>query len=94
MAPIALPDQAQETLTRQAKPARVIVYNDDWHTFDEVILQLIKAIGCDEAAAEAHAWTVHTQGRALVFAGDRSDCERVAGVLREIRLQVEVDWDD
>lgn len=91
--PLATPETNVETEPKAAKPARVIVYNDDWHTFDEVILQLIKATGCDEATAEAHAWTVHTQGRAMVFSGAREDCERVAGVLREIRLQVEVDWD-
>ena len=77
-----------------AKPARVILYNDDWHTFDDVITQLVKARACDAAAAEVHAWRVHTEGRSLVFHGARADCERVAGVLREIRLQVEVDWDD
>jgi ATP-dependent Clp protease adaptor protein ClpS len=77
-----------------AKPARVILYTDDWHTFDDVITQVVKARACDAAAAEVHAWRVHTEGRSLVFHGPRADCERVAGVLREIRLQVEVDWDD
>ena len=92
--PISLPDIDSSVEGALAKPGRVILYNDDWHSFDDVIDQLIKATGCDEATAEAHAWTVHTQGRAQVFEGARADCERVAGVLREIRLQVEVDWDD
>jgi ATP-dependent Clp protease adapter protein ClpS len=80
--------------TRAAKPARVILYNDDWHSFDDVIVQLVKAGACGPAEAEIHAWTVHTQGRSLVFHGPRKDCERVVAVLREIRLQVELDWDD
>jgi hypothetical protein len=92
--PVILPQAEDGTEAQLAKPARVIVYNDDWHTFDEVILQLIKATGCDEGIAEAHAWAIHTQGRSQVFEGARPDCERVAAVLREIRLQVEVDWDD
>mgnify|MGYP001555983230 CR=1 FL=1 len=94
MTPVILPELSTDSRPELAKPARVIVYNDDWHTFDEVIHQLIKATACDEATAEGHAYTVHTQGRAQVFDGSREDCERVAGVLREIRLQVEVDWDD
>lgn len=94
MSPVALPETGGSAATEPAKPARVILYDDDWHTFDDVILQLIKATGCDEAAAERHAWTVHTQGRAQVYDGSREDCERVAGVLRQIRLQVEVDWDE
>jgi ATP-dependent Clp protease adaptor protein ClpS len=92
--PISLPDLDSRVEGSLAKPGRVILYNDDWHSFDDVIQQLIKATGCDEATAEGHAWTVHTQGRAQVFEGGRADCDRVAGVLREIRLQVEVDWDD
>jgi ATP-dependent Clp protease adaptor protein ClpS len=91
---VALPDRETELDPELAKPARVILYDDDWHTFDDVIGQLVKATGCSEAVAEAHAWAVHTQGRSQVFQGARADCERVAGVLREIRLQVEVDWDD
>lgn len=91
---VALPDLSAATRTRQASPARVLLYNDDWHSFEDVIVQLMKATACAAATAEAHAWTVHTQGRALVFQGARGDCERVVGVLREIRLHVEVDWDD
>lgn len=94
MAPVVLPDRSAVADPVAASPARVILYNDDWHTFAEVIVQLMKATGCSEAVAEAHAWTVHTQGRSRVFEGARGDCERVAGVLREIRLHVEVDWDD
>ena len=94
MPPVALPDNAQQTDVQSAKPARVILYNDDWHTFDDVITQLVKAGACDEPTAEIHAWTVHTQGRAQVYEGAREDCERVAGILRQIRLQVEVDWDE
>ncbi|MDQ7053486.1 MAG: ATP-dependent Clp protease adaptor ClpS [candidate division KSB1 bacterium] len=34
------------------EPWKVILYNDDIHTFDEVILQLRKATGCSDAEAE------------------------------------------
>ncbi len=92
--PIVLPDiEVQDEIELQA-PARVILYNDDWHTFDDVASQLVKAIACTYEEGEAHARVVHTQGKARVFDGPRERCERVANVLREIRLQVEVDWDD
>jgi ATP-dependent Clp protease adaptor protein ClpS len=80
--------------TALGKPARVILYNDDWHTFDDVIRQLVKSGACTGPEAEVHAWTVHTKGRSQVYLGKRPDCERIARVLREIRLQVEVDWDE
>lgn len=91
--PVILPEQETRTDETAATPARVILYNDDWHTFDDVIRQLMKAIRCSAAEGEKHAWIVHTEGRSKVYEGKRSDCEKVAGVLREIRLHVEVDWD-
>ena len=51
------------------EPAKVILFNDDIHTFDEVITQLIKATRCSEAEAEGLAWEVHNNGKAAVFSG-------------------------
>ena len=93
MAGLALPTREEESAEKTASPGRVILYNDDWHTFDDVARQLVKAIACSYEEGERHAFIVHTQGRSMVFAGERGECERVAGVLRQIRLQVEVDWD-
>jgi ATP-dependent Clp protease adaptor protein ClpS len=91
--PLAAPGLKQDAAQDAAHPARVILYNDDWHTFEDVILQLMKAIKCGPEEGERHAWIVHTEGRSMVYEGPRGECERVAGILREIRLQVEVDWD-
>ena len=90
---IALPENEIRNDAATAKPSRVILYNDDWHSFEDVTLQLMKATGCSAAEGEAHAWRVHTEGRSTVFGGAREECERVANCLREIRLHVEVDWD-
>lgn len=73
------------------KPYIVIVYNDDYHTFDEVIIQLQKATAYSLEKAEALAVEIDGKGRAIVFAGEAEECERVACVLREIKLQVETD---
>jgi len=72
-------------------PWRVIVYNDDIHTFDEVIHQVVKATGCPTEQAERHAYTIHTQGKDCVFQGDFFECFRVQGVLREIQLVTEIE---
>lgn len=73
------------------KPWRVILYNDEIHSFDEVIVQLIKATGCSTSRAEELAWRVHTQGKANVFEGSFEECFRVQGVLREIQLVTEIE---
>ncbi len=70
---------------------RVILYNDDIHTFDEVIGQLRKATGCNEEQAAQIAHEVHTRGLATAYTGEKDQCKRVASVLREIQLQVELD---
>lgn len=77
-------------LTGSDSPWAVILLNDDVHTFEQVIRQLQKAIGCDVATAQAYAMEVHTTGSAKVYEGDLESCERVAKILEEIRLQVKL----
>ena len=81
----------EETEERLDAPWKVILYNDEIHTFDEVIIQLIKATGCTAARAEELAWQVHTNGKACVFEGSFEECFRVQGVLREIQLVTEIE---
>lgn len=77
--------------TRIGEPWKVILYNDDIHTFDEVILQLQKALKCSAQRAEKIAFEAHTRGKAIAFSGEFDECFRVAGVLREIQLIVEIE---
>ena len=72
-------------------PWRVIVYNDEIHTFEEVIVQVVKATGCTTQQAERHAWTIHTEGKDCVYQGEFFECFRVQGVLREIQLVTEIE---
>jgi ATP-dependent Clp protease adaptor protein ClpS len=88
-APDLLP--ADDTGSDIDSPYRVIVYNDDYHTFAQVEAQLQKATGCTSEKAEALSHEIDTWGRAVVYGGSQPECERVADVLREIRLQVETD---
>lgn len=85
---------ADRTHTEEREAAtddhRVILYNDDIHGFDEVVRQVQKATGA--ALPDAYAVTIqaHEHGRAVCFIGPRDACERVADVLREIGLHVEI----
>src|ERR1700722_2741782 len=69
---------------------RVILYNDNIHTFDEVIGQVCKATGCVRQLGAAVAWKVHTRGRALVFEGEMFECLQVSSILEEIELHTQV----
>ncbi len=73
-------------------PAKVILFNDDVHTFEDVIFQLMKAINCTMEQGEAFAWEVHTRGKAIVFNGDLSECLKVSSVLEEIDLGTQIEY--
>ena len=99
-----MPDMAQTLLDERMMPAFdeeidfsvddpyvVILYNDDHHDMEEVASQLQKATGyaierCVRVMLEAHE-----RGRAIAYTGSAEECERIARVLRQIRLQVETD---
>ena len=83
----------EETTDQTGDGFRVILYNDEYHSMDEVILQLQKATGCDMEKAIDIMLEAHTKGRAVCYQGGRDDCQKVCRVLREIRLQCEVDCD-
>ncbi|MCS7000356.1 MAG: ATP-dependent Clp protease adaptor ClpS [Bacteroidota bacterium] len=80
-----------EVETTVGTPAKCILYNDDWHTFDEVIAQLVKATGCSVEEAESLTWEVHTRGKAAVYEGPLSDCLRVSSILEEIALHTSIE---
>ena len=72
---------------------RVVLYNDEWHGFDEVIEQVIKATQCSPQRAVEITLEAHRKGRAVCYKNSREKCHEAARVLREIRLQCEVDHD-
>ena len=73
-------------------PSKVILYNDEIHTFDEVISQLMKATGCSSATAEGFAYEVDTRGLACVYEGEMIECLKVSSVLEEIALHTEIEF--
>jgi ATP-dependent Clp protease adaptor protein ClpS len=79
-----------DTTTLLATPYKVVLFNDNVHTFDEVIHQVCKAIDCAAEHAEAIANEVHTRGKSIVFNGDMSECLRVSSILEEIALHTQV----
>lgn len=82
------PEQDEEVLI--GLPFKVILFNDDWHTFDEVINQLVKATRCTTEQARGYAFEVHVKGKAIVYNGMLEECLKVSSVLEEIELNTQI----
>ncbi|MFN0158830.1 MAG: ATP-dependent Clp protease adaptor ClpS [Bacteroidota bacterium] len=87
--PLEQHDDQEEVIIEE--PAKVILFNDNVHSFEEVIVQLIKAIKCTQSKAEGLASEVHNTGKAVVYAGDLLRCMDVSSVLEEIRLMTQIE---
>jgi ATP-dependent Clp protease adapter protein ClpS len=70
--------------------SKVILFDDNYHTFNQVIKQLQKAIGCSEEEGFIHALAVHTTGKSEVYKGDMKNCLRVSTILQEIYLKTRI----
>ena len=70
---------------------KVILFNCNCHTFDEVISQLIKATQCLVSRAHEIAKTAHMTGRAIAYSGNKEKCETVSKILEEIGLKTTIE---
>jgi len=77
------------TISKDLEP-HVILFNDEEHTFDEVIEQLMKALGCNYYKAEIITIEVHNKGKAIVYSGSIEKCFIVSSILEEIQLKTEI----
>jgi ATP-dependent Clp protease adapter protein ClpS len=87
--PLELSETDQEIGVQH--PATVILFNDEVHTFEEVIAQLVKALRCPQPTAEGLALEAHTNGKAAVFTGELVRCMEVSGILEEIELMTQIE---
>lgn len=72
-------------------PYNVILFNDDHHSIDEVISQVIKATGYDPIKATNITMKAHSEGSAIVWTGHKERAEHIASILEEIKLQTKVE---
>jgi|GEM_PF-6504015 len=70
---------------------RVMLFNDEDHVLQDVVIQVAKALRCKLEQAVTITLAAHHKGRAVVTITTESDAKRIADVLREIDLVVNVD---
>jgi ATP-dependent Clp protease adaptor protein ClpS len=79
-----------ETKTKPELTWQTILFNCYCHTFDEVIEQLMKAIGCSATKGSQLANVAEQFGSVSVYAGSEAQCEKVADILSSTGLDVKV----
>ncbi|MDX9790322.1 MAG: ATP-dependent Clp protease adaptor ClpS [Candidatus Kapabacteria bacterium] len=84
-------DETTDVIDDIMNACKVVLFNDEWHTFDEVISQIMKAIACDYHKAESMAYEVHERGKAIVYSGSLQECLKVSGILEEIALHTQIE---
>jgi ATP-dependent Clp protease adapter protein ClpS len=85
------PDLFDETTSHLTGDYIVIVFNNDYNTYEQVTDILMKATGCSRDEAEMETWEVDHLGRSIVHHGDRAECERAAAIIQTIGIKVAVE---
>jgi len=91
---VLTPDEIDEVISNVdvTFSSKVILFNDDWHTFDEVISQIMKATGKSYDNAQELTLEVHSEGKAVVYDGEMSECLKVSSILEEISLHTQIEY--
>ncbi len=81
--------------TPQAQPPtgelfRVVIIDNDYNTYEQVILICMEALGVDYLHAYRIALAVDSNGKAEVAQAPREEAERIAGIIRSIGIEVRV----
>ena len=69
---------------------KVVLFNCDCHSVDEVEKVLLLAAKCSLSQARAWSWEVHSKGSAVVYRDSKERCEAVAEIIGSIGLSVAV----
>lgn len=68
----------------------VTVFDNDYNTYDEVILILMAATGCSHQEAWIEAWEIDHLGKSTVHHSTEEECRITASIISEIGIRVEV----
>ena len=76
-------EQLLDLLEEKVMTHSIILYNDDFNTFDHVISSLIQICNHEMIQAEQCAWIVHTNGKCIVKIGEYNKLEPLCTLLLE-----------
>ncbi len=80
----------EKNIEKQQDTHQLVLYNDDFNTFDHVIFALMNHCGHSEQQAEQCAWITHFKGKCTVKTGPYEQLKEMAIALLEDGLTVEI----
>jgi ATP-dependent Clp protease adaptor protein ClpS len=84
-------ETAEQEKVQEQKEHDLILYNDDFNTFDHVIACLVRYCEHDELQAEQCSLIVHYNGKCSVKKGSFDDLRPICEALIENELTAEID---
>jgi ATP-dependent Clp protease adaptor protein ClpS len=79
-----------ETLLLETLEKAIVVYNDDFNTFDHVIETFVKILGHSPHQAEQCAMLIHFKGKCKVKQGSYEELEPLCTSILEKGLSAEI----
>jgi ATP-dependent Clp protease adaptor protein ClpS len=86
-----LTEESVLTLEQQIAEFSLVLYNDDYNTFDHVIDCLVKYCEHNAMQAEQCAWIVHTNGKCAVKSGGYEELEPICVGLLDNGLSAKIE---
>jgi ATP-dependent Clp protease adaptor protein ClpS len=83
-------DEQIETKEESDLLLRLVVFNDNFNTFDHVILSFMEVLGYDEIRSEQLAYNIHNTGQATVKAGNINELVPFCDALCERKLDARI----
>ncbi|MCB1180344.1 MAG: ATP-dependent Clp protease adaptor ClpS [Leptospiraceae bacterium] len=71
--------------------SKVILYNDDYNSFDHVILCVMKICHKSRSESMKITMTAHNTGKSVCFTGSMESCETVAEKMGSKNLTVSIE---
>ena len=68
----------------------ILLYNDDFNTFEHVIEMLCKYCEHDPVQAEQCAWIVHNNGKCMIKRGEMDNLKPICSALQEAGLSAKI----
>ena len=88
MASTTLPELHVRPSPAATEEWRVVVFNNEVNTYEEVMTILMIATGCDAEEAYIETWEVDHYGKCAVHRATQDECDRIAEVIRTIGVTV------